>query len=64
MRSGRICLGLQSLQLPALITLRIIKRTCRFAHLATMQQIWSLVVTVKQVNDPKKDEQRQRAGAK
>jgi hypothetical protein len=42
-----ICIGLQSLELPAFVTLQIIKRACRFAQLATMHQIWSLVVAIK-----------------
>jgi hypothetical protein len=42
-----ICVGLQTLELPAFITLTIIEQACDFARLATMHQIWRLVTAIK-----------------
>lgn len=42
-----ICVGLQSLELPAFVTTQIVEQACTFAHLATMHQIWNLVVKIK-----------------
>lgn len=46
-RATEICVALQTLELPALLTLMIIEQACELAHLASMHQIWSLVTTVK-----------------
>lgn len=46
-RATDICLGLETLELPAFVTLTIIEEACEWAHLPTMHQIWSLVTAVK-----------------
>lgn len=46
-QAAEICIGLQTLELPALVTLTIVEQACAAAHLPTMHQIWSLIVAVK-----------------
>lgn len=46
-QAAEICIALQTLELPALLTVMIIEEACRFAHRVTMHQTWSLVVAVK-----------------
>lgn len=46
-RSLEVCIGLQSLELPAFVTIHIIDFACPFATCVALQVRWKLVVAVK-----------------
>jgi ankyrin repeat protein len=53
-RATDICIALQSLALPALITLSVVDAACPLAHVLPMHVKWRLVTLIKHFKDKKK----------